>query len=364
MKARSRGELQALVLISLLISNAQVAAKSVIEPCNSNDSCPALLAYRLPWGSSFSDIASRFQVNISEILAANNIDPARPLSRSYQVLAANSLVKVPVSCSCVDGIRWSISTAYTVRAADTFYSISQGYGELVSPQQIRSVNGVNETTAKGGLVAGQRMVVPLPCTCFGNRNNGAEAVYMSYVVEKGENLSGIADAYGTTVTDLETVNGLTLPRVRPRDILSVPLPACSLTNLNWHNESLTVANGSYALTANNCINCGCAPTDLSLQCSPSGIAASCTHLQCKGSTLFIGQAYEKRADFGCNLTACVYRGHLNNKIFSRYLYLTKLCMCVCVEKRVEAIRDRSTSSYIILNSRSNVVTSPNQSCKA
>lgn len=36
-------------------------------------------------------------------------------------------------------------------------------------------------------------------------------------------------------------------------------------NLNWYNESLIVPNGSYALTASNCIKCTCGPSDRSIK---------------------------------------------------------------------------------------------------
>ncbi|KAA8541217.1 hypothetical protein F0562_025176 [Nyssa sinensis] len=97
--------------------------------------------------------------------------------------------------------------------------------------------------------------------------------------------------------------------------LSIIYAACSSTSLNWYNETLIVPNGSLALTANNCIKCSCGQSDLRLQCSPSGIVASCSHLQCKGSNLFIGDTYETQTAFGCNITACVYRGHSGRKIF-------------------------------------------------
>ncbi|KAK7855894.1 lysm domain-containing gpi-anchored protein 1 [Quercus suber] len=78
--------------------------------------------------------------------------------------------------------------------------------------------------------------------------------------------------------------------------------ACSSKNLNWYNESLIVPNGSYALTANNCIKCNCGTSDLNLQCFPSGIAVPCSHLQCKGSNLFIGDAYVNQTAAGCNVS--------------------------------------------------------------
>jgi len=113
-----------------------------------------------------------------------------------------------------------MSTIYTVHAADTPASISEGYGGLVSSEQIKIVNSINATNP---LTNGGTLVIPLPCTCFNNVNNGATAVYLSYVVQKRESLSSIASKFGTTVSDLETVNGFWDATVDPGDILSVPI---------------------------------------------------------------------------------------------------------------------------------------------
>ncbi|KAJ9128877.1 hypothetical protein P3X46_034382, partial [Hevea brasiliensis] len=95
--------------------------------------------------------------------------------------------------------------------------------------------------------------------------------------------------------------------------------ACSSANLNWHNESLIVPNGSYALTANDCIKCICLPSNLSLQYLASGIGVSCSHLQCKNSHLFIGDILVIHTAKGCNASAWVYRGHYGLKIFRSLL---------------------------------------------
>ena len=193
-----------------------VQTKSTIEPCNSSNSCPSLLSYLLPWDSMLSEIATRFNVNVSDILAANSVFPITP-SCAHEILRAKSLVKIPIACPCVDGIRRSMSTIYTVQAADTLASISDGYGGLVSADQIKSVNSINATNP---LTDGGTLVIPLPCTCL---NNGGTAIYMSYVVQKGESLESIAAVFGTTVSDLENVNGLGQATVDPGDILSVPV---------------------------------------------------------------------------------------------------------------------------------------------
>lgn len=105
-------------------------------------------------------------------------------------------------------------------AADTAESISEGYGGLASAEQIKIVNVVSEEKP---LVSGEKLVIPLPCTCFNNSNNGADAVYMSYVVDEGESLEKIAAEYEATVNDLVAINGLGLPQVDPGDILAIPL---------------------------------------------------------------------------------------------------------------------------------------------
>lgn len=113
-----------------------------------------------------------------------------------------------------------MSTTYTVGVADTLASISYGYGGLVSAEQIQSVNNVNATNP---LAYGGTLVIPLPCTCLNNVNNGGIAVYMSYVVQKGESLGSIARVFGTTVSDLENVNELGQAVVDPGDILYLPI---------------------------------------------------------------------------------------------------------------------------------------------
>lgn len=308
-------------IISFIFSKIPSApAKSVIEPCSSSDSCTSLLSYLLPYDSKISEIAYRFQLDISDLLAANSITPQ---VSSELILKSNTLLRIPIWCPCTDGIRRSTSTTYEVRPADTLESISEGFGGLVSAEQIGVANGVaEEKKKKKPLISGESLVIPLPCTCFNNSNNGLPAVYSSYVVRRGESLSAIAEIFGNTVAELQAVNGLTRPVVEDGDILSVPISACSSTNLNWHNESLIVPNASHALTANRCIKCMCGPTDLNLRCLASGIVTSCSHLQCKGSDMFIGDyTYNKYSTnlqpntTLCNVTACVYRGHYGRKIF-------------------------------------------------
>ncbi|XP_062029267.1 lysM domain-containing GPI-anchored protein 1-like [Rosa rugosa] len=303
-------QLPFVLILIFIVSSKLTHAKSTIEPCTSSDSCPSLLSYVLPWDSKLSEIAYRFQVNVFDIMAANSINVTTS-SVGNQIFGARSQLKVPISCPCVDGIR-RVLLSYMVQAADSLDLISEGYGRLVSGEQLRTLNGISP---KNPLTSGQSILVQLPCTCFNNSNNGVTSVFMSYVVQSGESLSNIGVEFGTTVMELVNVNGLDQPRVDPGDILAIPISACSSANLNWYNESLIVPNGSYALTASNCIKCICRPSTLNLQCFPSGIVNACSHLQCKGSNIFIGDVSINRTATGCNISTCVYRGHNGGKIF-------------------------------------------------
>lgn len=199
--------------------------KTVIEPCTTaSDPCTAYLSYRLPWDSKLLEISYRFQLNVTDIFAANSMDYDDDDDWSNRILPGKTVVKIPVTCTCIDGIRRLFSTNYTVKPADTLDSIAEGYGRLVSVDQIKSVNGISGGAGADVVEVGKSIVIPLPCTCFNNRNYGEEAVYMSYVVQEGESLSSIAQNYGVTPNNLETVNGFGHPQVDLGDILAIPLP--------------------------------------------------------------------------------------------------------------------------------------------
>ncbi|ERN06978.1 hypothetical protein AMTR_s00005p00269380 [Amborella trichopoda] len=301
--------LQFLLFFSLLFSMA--FSKSVIEPCNSSTSCNSLLSYLLPSDMKLAEISTKFNINPIELVGSNNLDQQ---TSQTLILSAKTTIKIPIQCPCINGIRQSVSTLYTVQPIDTIESICTGFGNLVSPDQIKAANDLDNSSSS--LESGQSLKIPLPCTCFNNTDNGVTALYLSYVVREGDSLDSIAGAYGTTVTDLVGVNKLGSPSIDPGDILAIPISACSSANMNLYNDSLLVPNGGYALTAGNCIFCSCGPRNLSLHCVPSALSASCPNLQCKGNNLFIGDVEEELMGTGCNVTTCLYRGYVNHKVLS------------------------------------------------
>lgn len=209
------------VLVSILAIVAVVSAKSTIEPCSNADSCNALLGYTLYTDLKVSEVASLFQVDPISILTANAIDVSYPDVENH-ILPSQLFIKIPIYCSCVDGIRKSVSTRYKTRPSDTLSSIADSiYAGLVSSDQIREANSISDPSV---LDVGQTLVVPLPCTCFNGTDNSLPAIYLSYVVNPEDSLTAIAFRYSTTITDLMDVNAMGNPAIKAGDILAVPLP--------------------------------------------------------------------------------------------------------------------------------------------
>uniref|UniRef100_A0A0D6R722 LysM domain-containing protein n=1 Tax=Araucaria cunninghamii TaxID=56994 RepID=A0A0D6R722_ARACU len=291
-----------------------VLSKSTIEPCDGSDTCNSMVGYTLATDLKISEVASRFQVDPVALLGANGIDVSSP-DVENQILPARYFFRVPVTCSCMGGIRKVSNVVYKVRAADTLSSIAASvFGGLVTSEQVRVANSISDPQL---IDIGQGLTIPLPCSCFNGTDNGSPAIYLSYVVHPGDTLAGLGAKYGTTVTDLMTVNALGTPAIKGGDIIAIPLSACSSTFSKYASDAgMLVANGSYTITASHCVQCSCGPADLNLYCAPAPLAASCSSMQCKNSILMVGNTTTQPTPGGCNVTTCSYNGFLNGTILT------------------------------------------------
>ncbi|KAF8023629.1 hypothetical protein BT93_F0973 [Corymbia citriodora subsp. variegata] len=302
------------LFIFLIFTNVVVlvTSKSTIEPCSNSDSCNALLGYTLYTDLKVSEVASLFQIDPISLLTANAIDISYPDVENH-ILPSQLFLKVPITCSCVDGIRKSVSTRYKTRPSDTLSLIADSiYAGLVSSDQIREANSISDPSV---LDVGQNLVVPLPCTCFNGTDNSLPAIYLSYVVKPVDTLAGIASRYSTTITDLMNVNAMGSSATNAGDILAVPLPGCASNFPRYASDyGLIVPNGSYAITASHCVQCSCGPGNLKLYCMPASLAVSCSSMQCRNSNLMLGNVTAQQSSAGCNVSACSYGGFVNSSI--------------------------------------------------
>lgn len=209
-----------LFILTIISIPSIITSKSTIEPCSNSDSCNAMLGYTLYTDLKVSEVASLFGIDPISLLTANSVDISIPDVENH-ILPSQLFLRIPISCSCVDGIRKSVSTHYKTRPSDSITSISDTiYGGLVSADQLKEANSITDSSV---LDVGQSLVVPLPCTCFNNTDNSLPAIYLSYVVQPVDTLVGIAAMYRNTITDLMNVNAMGSTAIFPGDILSVPL---------------------------------------------------------------------------------------------------------------------------------------------
>lgn len=310
----------AVMVVAVVVAVVSVAprgaeAKTTIEPCSGSDSCPALLGYTLYADMKVSEVAALFAVDPAALLAANALDFGAP-GAAHRILPMGLFVRVPTRCSCADGVRKSVSVRYAARPADTLATVSDVvFAGLASSDQIRNENGLTSADPDAPLDAGQKLAIPLPCVCFNSSDNNLPAVYLSYVVQVGDTVPAIAASYETTVTDVMNVNAMGSPVAAPGDILAIPLPACASTfPKSASDHGLIVANGTYALTASNCVQCSCGPGSLNLYCTPTSLLGTCPSMQCPNSNVMLGNVSTHPTGAGCNVSACSYGGFVNGTI--------------------------------------------------
>ena len=116
-------------------------------------------------------------------------------------------------------------TIYVVQKGDTLYSIALKYG--TTPNAIIRKNNLKNNT----LTVGQTLTIPSDVESTGDYSDVSNS--STYVVQRGDSLYSIANAYNVSANDLRNINNLT------SDILSVGqvliIPGNSNRNSNASN---------------------------------------------------------------------------------------------------------------------------------
>ncbi|KAJ3689706.1 hypothetical protein LUZ61_018870 [Rhynchospora tenuis] len=294
------------VLLIVLLGCLAAVSEATIFTCNATTTatCQSIINFKFVNASSYGNISSFFQVPLASILGANNLPYT---TSSTGTVPGNTTLKVPVPCRCTNGIGQSDQIpVYIVQPGDDLDAIARNkFDQFVNYTEIANVNNISNPAL---IQIGQKLWIPLPCSC--DPVEGKKVVHLAYQVASGNSVAGIAAMYGTTESTLLKLNGISDPKsLLAEQILDVPLQVCeSSINDTSPDHGLLLPSGTYAYTANGCVNCSCNLNSSSmLDCSlASSRNRACPADTCSGN-LTLGQS----SGTGCGATTCAYSGYTN-----------------------------------------------------
>lgn len=152
--------------------------------------------YTVQSGDTLSGIALKYGVTVAQLTSWNNIsDPNKIYVGQKLVLYSNG--------------GGSGTVVYTVKSGDTLSGIAQNFGVSVSNLQTwNNISNANE------IYAGQTLLI--------YNSNGGGGAKVSYTVQSGDTLSGIAARFGVSVSQLSSWNGISDPnKIYIGQVLSV-----------------------------------------------------------------------------------------------------------------------------------------------
>lgn len=321
---RSVPPLRQLLLLLFLAAGCRFpSAEAATFTCNATAmaSCRALLGYVPTNATTYAAVKSLFQRSLRSLLGANGLPLSTPVSTT---VPAGAVVRVRFPCTCSRGSGASARShpIYKVKVGDSLDAIARNvFNGFVTYKEIAAANKIPDPTK---IEVGQKLWIPLPCSC--DPVGGAAVVHYAHVVAAGSSVDGIAAEFGTDEETLLRLNGMSDPKkLQAGQILDVPLRACSSLIRNTSmDRHLLLPNGSYALTANNCVLCSCSLSSWQLDCHPTQGLSSSSCPAAKCGSLYLGNSSSISA---CENTTCAYAGYTKNNTFTIFTNLTTVSQC-------------------------------------
>ncbi len=171
--------------------------------------------YRIRRGDTLSTIARRFRTSVRQIRDINNMRGSRIIAgRSIKVpesgyryaerqsssgAVTNRTISVPASGEAGETLQ------YRIRRGDTLARIASRHGVKVS-----DIVQANNLRGSSRIYAGQSLLIPVRGTSVAGRaassSGGDVSQFVTYLVQRGDTLIGIAQKFGTTVEALRAAN--------------------------------------------------------------------------------------------------------------------------------------------------------------
>ena len=172
--------------------------------------------YTVQRGDTLSEIAERFGTTVNELVRLNNIqNPNLIYPGQVLVIREGGSVTPPTG-----------ATTYTVQRNDNLTEIAARFGTTVN-ELVRLNNIQNPNLIYPGQVLVIREVTP---------PTGAT----TYTVQRGDTLSEIAERFGTTVSELVRLNSIAdRDRIYPGQVLLLPQNGCVDTYIVQRGDTLS-----------------------------------------------------------------------------------------------------------------------------
>ncbi|KAK8936273.1 Chitin elicitor-binding protein [Platanthera zijinensis] len=298
-----------LLISAFIYLSSPAAATPFLCATPETPTCQSLVGYIPPNRTTYAAIKSLFTVkSIRSLYSANNLPPfTSPLAS----IPAGATVRVPIPCACVGSSGSSSGRPiYYVKLGDGLDFIARNiFSGFVTYQEIAAANNISNPNL---IEVGERLLIPLPCSC--DAVDGTPTVHYAYLVAAGNSLASISEEFGVQQDSLLQINGIKDPKdLIAGQVLDVPLRACSSSISNSSlDRNLRVANGSYVLTAKNCVRCSCSSKSWQLDCQPTqGLSnSSCPVAKC--GNLFLGNTSAS----ACETSTCAYNGYTASNILA------------------------------------------------
>lgn len=166
-------------------------------------------SYTVKSGDTLSAIASKYNMTVNALATLNGISNPNLIYPGQTLRVADSDKGGSVSNKATAPIANNVSTnSYVVKSGDTLSGIASRYG--MSTSALASLNGIINAN----------LIYPGQVIKVSGSSNGSSAT--TYTVKSGDSLSGIASRYGTTVSALASLNGISNPNwIYPGQVLKI-----------------------------------------------------------------------------------------------------------------------------------------------
>lgn len=177
------------------------------------DSSPK--TYTVQKGDNLYGISNQFGVSVLDILKWNDLS-----NTNLQIGQVLKLVP-DVTISDNEMITVPIYEEYVVKTGDSLYSIAKKYG--ITADQLKQYNNLSNNLLSVGQVlkikVGEEMIGVEEC--YGEGYEDLSKEYITYTVQKGDNLYSIAENYHVSVDQIKNLNNLTSNALQIGQILKI-----------------------------------------------------------------------------------------------------------------------------------------------